>query len=220
MTDSTDDVDWFDGEIKTMAKTNATGSRTKRETYLAPEGTAQYAFVTRPAEYNGEQSYKITVLWKAADKAFQSFYNGVKSTWENHLKSLGIKPKASDFNIFRKSKTQAGYMELTFKTKVFDNGDGTQIPVLNADSEPTPGQSVWSNDKVRVGYQINLYKPTKLGCGISLRPKAVQVTEAAERERGTADYSGLFGGKGKSSKKGKGRKANDAEQQDDDDFLS
>ena len=181
-------------------------NRKKFPHLTTPKGKAIYPWLTEPdRKFNPDGEYKINLRLNAddADKIIVSLEDIFEKHYNECLKEQGKKKlKKHSFpceEVTDENGEKTDEWDFKFKLKAKwksrDGKEGTQRPILYdaknnvLTSENRP--KVASGSIVRIGYEVYTWYAPALGCGLSLRPKAVQILELIEYGGGSGSGFGF-----------------------------
>lgn len=145
---------------------------------ITPEGLAQYAFLSKPETFNGEEvGYSITLRMNDEDtKEFVAMLNGILDKAKENGKKWRKEP-------YMGMHTDAdGHVVFKFKAKATVTTRGGEtikrtIPVVDAHCNPMKVTSLGNGTVVRIAYSLSPYWVSSNVNGIGLYLNAVQVVK-------------------------------------------
>ena len=166
--------------------------RTKKETMTTPKGTAVYPYLNDPdRKFNADGVYSVALRMEA-DHA-SAFMTSLDSLHEQHIattmedqgkKELKIAPLP--MKKVEHDGKETGEVEFRFKLNAKGKSQGKewqQRPTV-FDSKghkiDTDKVKIGSGSTIKVGFEVVPYYTATIGCGLSLRMKAVQVIDLVE----------------------------------------
>ena len=174
------------------------------EKIVTPVGTSQYAWLSTPdTRFDETGHYKTNLILKTEEAAelMQSIDKALAlSTKDAQEKSKGKKVKTADAPYFEEMDDdgqETGNTIFKFKCKAqIVTKDGTIIPnrvaMFDASGKPIGKDvSVWSGSEMKVSAELIPYFTSMVGAGVSMRLRAVQITNLVEGGGGNAKGFGF-----------------------------
>ena len=167
-----------------MAKTNYAK-------IVSPEGVSKYAWITQPdTKFDKDGHYKVNLVVSAeqAQPLMQQIDAEIKKSAEIakektkkavKMANPPYEPETDD------TGAETGNIEFKFKRKAqIISADGKVIPfkvaVFDSEGKPMTDVNVWSGSKMKVSAELVHWNTAMAGAGVSLRLRAVQITELVE----------------------------------------
>jgi hypothetical protein len=168
---------------------------------VSPEGVSKYAWLTKPdTKFDKDGHFKVNLIVsaeeaqpliqqidaemkKSAEIAKEKNKKAVKMAnppYETETDDTGAETGNIEFKFKRKAQIIASDgIVITFKVAIFDSS-GT----------PMTDTNVWSGSKMKVSAELVHWYTAMAGAGVSLRLRAVQITELVE---GGSDNASGYG---------------------------
>ena len=178
-------------------------TKDKNVRVVSPVGISQYAWLTQPdTQFDPDGHYKTNLLVKTDEaqplikQIDDEIANSVKLAQENNK---GKKIKTSNPPYMEEvddEGNETGYTVFKFKTKAKIHAkDGTIIPnkvaIFDSKGKPLVDTNVWSGSEMKVSAELIKYYTAIAGAGVSMRLRAVQITNLVEGGNGNAKGYGF-----------------------------
>lgn len=164
------------------------------DTIASPIGTARYAWLNKPTDFD---KYEITVTFEANKEAAVAWEKKILMEAKNALaslkaeepankvskmdpKKLGRLLKVADADKAEKFGVAEGTLYLVVRAPVSDKNSGG-IPVVGADKKPTD-TPVYGGDTVKVSIAPFLWAASSTSSGLSAYLRAAQLLVSAPRQ--------------------------------------
>ena len=135
----------------------------------------RFAHLIHPDLYKGNWSYSVELILDDSNPAHKAFLEKLETEFSAEH---GAKKKRSpDGKRWAPIKGQPGKTKVQFKTRRFENKDGTfsKPPTLvDAKKRPWNGAEIGNDSEMIISFTIRGWDGEE-GCGVTLLPKACQV---------------------------------------------
>lgn len=168
---------------------------------VSEEGVSKYAWLTTPdTKFDKDGHYKVN-LAVSADKA-QPLVTLIDAEMQKSMEIAKEKSKkpvkmanAPYVTETDEEGKETGNIEFKFKRKAqIITSDGKVVPfkvaIFDSSGKPMVDTNVWSGSKMKVSAELVPWNTAMAGAGVSLRLRAVQITELVE---GGADNAKGYG---------------------------
>ena len=169
---------------------------------VSPEGISKYAWLTQPdTKFDKDGHYKVNLVVSAeeAQPLIKQIDDEMKKSLElakEKNKGKAIKQANSPYENEVVEGKETGNIEFKFKRKAqIIASDGKVIPfkvaIFDSSGKPMIDTNVWSGSKMKVSAELMPWYTAMAGAGVSLRLRAVQITELVEGGAGSAECYGF-----------------------------
>ena len=169
---------------------------------VSPEGVSKYAWLTQPdTKFDKDGHYKVNLVISTenAQSLMKQIDDEMKKSLEiakEKNKGKAIKQANSPYENEVVEGKETGNIEFKFKRKAqVIAADGKVIPfkvaIFDSAGKPMMNGNVWSGSKMKVSAELIPWYTAMAGAGVSLRLRAVQITELVEGGAGSAEGYGF-----------------------------
>lgn len=169
---------------------------------VSPEGVSKYAWLTKPdTKFDKDGHFKVNLvvsaeeaqpLIKQIDAEMKKSAEIAKEKNKKAVKMANApyEPELDD------AGQETGNIEFKFKRKAqIISSDGKVVPfkvaIFDSQGKPMTDVNVWSGSKMKVSAELVHWFTAMAGAGVSLRLRAVQITELVEGGAGNAEGYGF-----------------------------
>jgi len=168
---------------------------------VSPEGVSKYAWLTKPdTKFDKDGHFKVNLVVSSeeAQPLIQQIDGELKKSAEiaKEKNKKAVKTANPPYELETDDTgAETGNVEFKFKRKAqIISADGKVIPfkvaIFDSSGKPVTDVNVWSGSKMKVSAELVHWYTAMAGAGVSLRLRAVQVTELVE---GGADNASGYG---------------------------
>jgi hypothetical protein len=153
------------------------------ETFYSPKAPVRYPHLVNAGFFKDSWSYSVELILTNANPIHQAFLGKLESEF---VALYGTKRQPAE-NGKPWLSLGNGTTRVKFKTKRFENGDGTfsKGPLLvDAKKQPWNGQEIGNGSEMIIGFTIKSWKGD---VGVSFHPKACQVVSFVPRNDTTGE---------------------------------
>jgi hypothetical protein len=169
---------------------------------VSSEGISKYAWLTQPdTKFDKDGHYKVNLVVSAetAQPLIKQIDDEMKKSLElakEKNKGKAIKQANLPYENEVVEGKETGNIEFKFKRKAqIIASDGKVIPfkvaIFDSAGKPLIDTNVWSGSKMKVSAELMPWYTAMAGAGVSLRLRAVQITELVEGGAGSAEGYGF-----------------------------
>jgi len=169
---------------------------------VSPEGVSKYAWLTQPdTKFDKDGHYKVNLVISTenAQSLMKQIDDEMKKSLEiakEKNKGKAIKMASAPYENELVEGKETGNIEFKFKRKAqVIAADGKVIPfkvaIFDSAGKPMMNGNVWSGSKMKVSAELIPWYTAMAGAGVSLRLRAVQITELVEGGAGSAEGYGF-----------------------------
>lgn len=184
----------------------------KRDQFTTPRGVAKFPYLTEPdTKYNADGVYRVALVLEGEDaaKLKKMVDEARKAAYLEHTQEQQAKaPKGKKLKLVAadppyKAVTDdegnevSGKLEFRFKQNATAKSKAKgktytfTIPIFDAKGKPLKGVSVYGGTEMKVAFEFNPFYTAKVGSGIGLRLKAVQILKLVSGSGGSAENYGF-----------------------------
>jgi len=168
---------------------------------VSPEGVSKYAWLTKPdTKFDKDGHFKVNLVVSAeqAQPLIQQIDAEMKKSAEiaKEKNKKAVKLSNPPYELETDDTgAETGNVEFKFKRKAqIISADGKVIPfkvaIFDSSGTPMTDTNVWSGSKMKVSAELVHWYTAMAGAGVSLRLRAVQITELVE---GGSDNASGYG---------------------------
>jgi hypothetical protein len=168
---------------------------------VSPEGVSKYAWLTKPdTKFDKDGHFKVNLIVSAeeAQPLIQQIDAEMKKSAEiaKEKNKKAVKMANPPYETETDDTgAETGNIEFKFKRKAqIIASDGKVIPfkvaIFDSSGTPMTDTNVWSGSKMKVSAELVHWYTAMAGAGVSLRLRAVQITELVE---GGSDNASGYG---------------------------
>ena len=168
---------------------------------VSPEGVSKYAWLTKPdTKFDKDGHFKVNLVVSAeeAQQLIQQIDAEMKKSAEiaKEKNKKAVKMANPPYETETDDTgAETGNIEFKFKRKAqIIASDGKVIPfkvaIFDSSGTPMTDTNVWSGSKMKVSAELVHWYTAMAGAGVSLRLRAVQITELVE---GGSDHASGYG---------------------------
>lgn len=170
---------------------------------VSPEGVSKYAWLTQPDtkfdKEGGHFKVNLVISAEEAQPIIKQIDAEMKKSVEiaKEKNKKAIKMAAPPYMAeVDDTGAETGNIELKFKRKAqVISANGKVIPfkvaIFDSEGKPLTNTNVWSGSKMKVSAELVHWYTAMAGAGVSLRLRAVQVTDLVEGGAGNAEGYGF-----------------------------